>query len=135
MAPGTRSRAAATSKNVNNGVISVDDSDSDNDTNTRRASAKRQKTVDIPMDEDIIMLDAPPTPPASVAASSALKNAHLKGRKRFAADFADLKAQGLELGGLALTSAYRFVLLFLALRCLLSWTGEVAASDTPPWKG
>ncbi|KAJ7616173.1 hypothetical protein DFH06DRAFT_1107922 [Mycena polygramma] len=49
------------------------------------------------------MLDAPPTPPASVAASSALKNAHLKGRKRFAADFADLKAQGLELGGLALT--------------------------------
>ncbi|KAJ6460480.1 hypothetical protein C8R47DRAFT_994015 [Mycena vitilis] len=49
------------------------------------------------------MLDAPPTPPASVAASSALKNAHLKGRKRFAADFADLKAQGLELGGLAVT--------------------------------
>ncbi|KAJ7320981.1 hypothetical protein DFH08DRAFT_713280 [Mycena albidolilacea] len=49
------------------------------------------------------MLDAPPTPPASVAASSALKNAHLKGRKRFAADFADLKAQGLECGGLAVT--------------------------------
>ncbi|KAJ7757963.1 hypothetical protein B0H16DRAFT_1314107 [Mycena metata] len=49
------------------------------------------------------MLDAPPTPPLSVAASSSAKNAHLKGRKRFAADFADLKAQGLELGGLAVT--------------------------------
>lgn len=60
------------------------------------------------IDEDIIMLDAPPTPPASVAASSALKNAHLKGRKRFAADFADLKAQGLECGGLAVTSKLLF---------------------------
>ncbi|KAJ7187359.1 hypothetical protein C8R46DRAFT_880049 [Mycena filopes] len=44
---------------------------------------------------------APPTPPPSVAASSSAKNAHLKGRKRFAADFADLKAQGLECGGMA----------------------------------
>ncbi|KAJ7194306.1 hypothetical protein GGX14DRAFT_476496 [Mycena pura] len=49
------------------------------------------------------MLDALPTPPASVAQSSSIKNAHLKGRKRFAADFADLKAQGLELGELAVT--------------------------------
>ncbi|KAJ7739402.1 hypothetical protein B0H16DRAFT_1729500 [Mycena metata] len=55
------------------------------------------------MDEDIVMLDAPPTPPLSVAASSSAKNAHLKGRKRFAADFADLKAQGLQMGGLAVT--------------------------------
>ncbi|KAJ6535048.1 hypothetical protein B0H19DRAFT_1383300 [Mycena capillaripes] len=59
--------------------------------------------MDIQIDADDILLDAPPTPPASVAASSAQKNAHLKGRKRFAADFADLKAQGLELGGLALS--------------------------------
>ncbi|KAF7358471.1 UBIQUITIN-CONJUGAT-2 domain-containing protein [Mycena venus] len=45
------------------------------------------------------MLDAPPTPPVSVAQSSALKNASLKGK----ADFDDLRAQGLELGGLAIS--------------------------------
>ncbi|KAJ7059776.1 hypothetical protein C8F01DRAFT_989503 [Mycena amicta] len=47
------------------------------------------------------MLDAPPTPPASVAHLSSTKNANLKGRKRFNADFADLKAHGIELGALS----------------------------------
>ncbi|KAJ7127952.1 hypothetical protein C8R44DRAFT_979448 [Mycena epipterygia] len=106
MAPATRSQRSAPATSKANQIIIVD-SDSDSDSRTpnsgSRASAKRQKTMELPIDEDIVMLDAPPTPPASVAQSSSAKNAHLKGRKRFAADFADLKAQGLEVGSLAVT--------------------------------
>ncbi|KAJ7463040.1 hypothetical protein FB451DRAFT_1095249 [Mycena latifolia] len=101
MAPGTRSHRSGPPANQ---IIVVDsDSDSEKSPGRRAPEAKRQKTMELSVDEDIVMLDAPPTPPASVAYSSSLKNAHLKGRKRFAADFADLKAQGLELGGLAVT--------------------------------
>ncbi|KAF8190600.1 hypothetical protein K438DRAFT_1831354 [Mycena galopus ATCC 62051] len=110
MAPGTRSQRSVPPKQQQE-IILVD-SDSDSPTNTTANTTKRtgrankrQKTEDnMSIDEDIIMLDveSPPTPPASVAQSSSLKNAHLKGRKRFAADFADLKAQGLQVQGLAL---------------------------------
>ncbi|KAJ6632300.1 hypothetical protein B0H10DRAFT_1865630 [Mycena sp. CBHHK59/15] len=103
MAPVTRSQRSAPSEIQ---IITVHDSDSDSDQDTiagRRAGPKRQKiATDMPPDEDIIMLDALPTPPASVIHTPA-KNAHLKGRKRFAADFADLKADGLELASLAIT--------------------------------
>ncbi|KAJ7213658.1 hypothetical protein B0H12DRAFT_1061615 [Mycena haematopus] len=111
--PPTPASASSTSNPAAEIIVLDSDSDSEtnSNTNTKRtgpakgAKNKRQKTMDsMPIDEDIIMFDAaPPTPPASVAHSSSLKNAHLKGRKRFAADFTDLKAQGLELGGLALS--------------------------------
>ncbi|KAK7028605.1 ubiquitin-CONJUGAT-2 domain-containing protein [Favolaschia claudopus] len=100
MAPTTRTQR-------NNNEVIVLDSDSDSDNAKSKAlgrgsgSNKRQKTMEIPVDEDIIMMDAPPTPPASVAHSSSITNGHLKGRKRFIADFGDLRAQGLELGGFA----------------------------------
>lgn len=101
MAPATRSQRSAPPPSQ---IIILDsDSDGEKSPSRRAPEAKRQKTMDLPLDEDIVMLDAPPTPPASVAYSSSVKNAHLKGRKRFAADFADLKAQGLELAGLAVT--------------------------------
>ncbi|KAJ7641952.1 hypothetical protein FB45DRAFT_1054322 [Roridomyces roridus] len=118
MAPGTRSlRSASTHKQTTHShsskqIIVVDDDSDDSDSGgkspTRRApDAKRQRTMDsvhaIDVDEDVIMTDAPPTPPASVAANSAAKNGHLKGRKRFQADFNDIKAQGLEVGGMAVT--------------------------------
>ncbi|KAJ6489722.1 hypothetical protein DFH09DRAFT_1377449 [Mycena vulgaris] len=103
MAPATRSHRSASKPNQIIVVDSDSDSDSHQSPERRAPEAKRQKTMELPIDEDIVMLDAPPTPPASVARSSSAKNAHLKGRKRFAADFADLKAQGLELGGLAVT--------------------------------
>ncbi|KAJ6506730.1 hypothetical protein C8R45DRAFT_1090408 [Mycena sanguinolenta] len=120
MAPGTRGQrsvpapASSSNNNTTKKVFVVDSDDSDSQTNvntkrtgpTRGADNKRQKTEDsMTIDEDIIMLDAaaPPTPPASVAQSSSVKNAHLKGRKRFTADFADIRAQGLEVGGLAIS--------------------------------
>ncbi|KAJ6550837.1 hypothetical protein DFH09DRAFT_1039150 [Mycena vulgaris] len=103
MAPATRSHRSASKPNQIIVVDSDSDSDSHQSPERRAPEAKRQKTMELPIDEDIVMLDAPPTPPASVAHSSSAKNAHLKGRKRFAADFADLKAQGLEFGGLAVT--------------------------------
>jgi len=92
--------ASAKSATTTKEIIVVD-SDSDSERNKkstgRGAGAnKRQKTMDMPVDEDIIILDAPP---ASVAQGSSLKNTYLKSRKHFAADFTDLKAQGLELGG------------------------------------
>ncbi|KAF7329967.1 UBIQUITIN-CONJUGAT-2 domain-containing protein [Mycena kentingensis (nom. inval.)] len=55
------------------------------------------------IDEDIVMLDAPPTPPVTLSHTSASKNGHLKGRKRYNADFADLKAQGIEIGAFSVT--------------------------------
>ncbi|KAJ7753671.1 hypothetical protein DFH07DRAFT_868677 [Mycena maculata] len=111
MAPGTRSQrqqsqsqnAKASKKEII--VVDSDDSDADRSPDRRAPDAKRQK-MNIPIeivDEDVAMPDAPPTPPASVAASSAAKNGHLKGRKRFQADFADIKAQGLECAGMAIS--------------------------------
>ncbi|KAF7320888.1 UBIQUITIN-CONJUGAT-2 domain-containing protein [Mycena chlorophos] len=64
---------------------------------------KRQKTaahtMEVVIDEDIVMLDARPmTPPKETLSQlSRTKNGQLKGRKRFTADFNDLKGEGIEL--------------------------------------
>ncbi|CAK5263224.1 unnamed protein product [Mycena citricolor] len=79
------------------------DPNPDTETSVR---VKRQKTMQTePFDDDIVMLDTrPPTPPSNVVRSSSAKNAHLKGRKRFNADFSDLKVEGMEVGALQLTN-------------------------------
>ncbi|KAJ7458741.1 hypothetical protein B0H11DRAFT_2286534 [Mycena galericulata] len=117
MAPGTRSQRIQNSNQAQKGpnanaknnaiiVVDSDDSDAEKGHSANPGRAKRQRTMDsmpIEIDEDVPMPDAPPTPPASVAASSAAKNGHLKGRKRFQADFNDIKAQGLEVAGMAIS--------------------------------
>ncbi|KAF7297153.1 UBIQUITIN-CONJUGAT-2 domain-containing protein [Mycena indigotica] len=76
-------------------VIDLVDSDSDSDIRRKRQRTMQQVVVD----EDVVMLDAPQTPSELLSHFSNTKNANLKGRKRFNADFADLKAQGIDLGG------------------------------------